>query len=53
MGRTNPAYEYVEEVNHCFAMDCAVDQYATTSKTMVQVRMRTVTRHDRVIEDFR
>jgi hypothetical protein len=48
----NPAYEYVE-VNHNFAMDCAVDQYAATSKTMVQLRMRTVARHGGVIEDFR
>ena len=54
MGRTNQVCrEYVEEVNHCLAMDCAVDQYAATSKTMVPLRMRTVTRHDGVIEDFR
>jgi hypothetical protein len=48
----NQAYEYVE-VDHCFAMDCNVDQYAATNKTTAQLRVRRETRHECVIEAVR
>jgi len=48
----NQAYEYVG-VRHCSAMDCAVDQYAATSKAMAQLRIRIVTRHAVDIEAVR